>query len=273
MLYFRFSDIGIHFCYGFNYYGYFSELSYSFPIRKRLSQKMMKNSVLPRKSAALNGFMIFVLSVCSHSLKADEPLLPPQKVIQEIAAVLQKRLLDEDFKSDVLKAREFVLSVVEPHLDFNRFSAYVLGKHWKRASRDQKNRFKKEFKTLLVRTYTTAFSEYADSEIRFSRLDLKPGDKKIIVKTEILQSGAAPVSISYRMVDKKGAWKVYDVIIEGISLVTNYRSSIKNEIARTGSLDTVIEHLAARNSELANSEDTAEAIDTADAMDTANDGS
>ena len=108
----------------------------------------MKNSVPPCKLAALNGFLIFVLSVCAHSLKADESLLPPQKVIQEIATTLQERLLDEDFKSDVPRAREFVLSVVEPHLDFHRFSAYVLGKHWKKANRDQKKRFKKEFKTL-----------------------------------------------------------------------------------------------------------------------------
>ena len=230
----------------------------------------MKNSVPPRKLAALNGFMIFVLSVCGHSLKADASLLPPQKVIQEIATTLQERLLDEDFKNDVLKAREFVLSVVEPHLDFHRFSAYVVGKHWKKANRDQKKRFKKEFKTLLVRTYTTAFSEYADSEIRFSPLALRPEDKKIIVKTEILQSGAAPVAISYRMINKKGTWKVYDVIIEGISLVTNYRSSIKNEIARTGSLDTVIERLAARNNKAA---DTWKAVDPTDAVITANDGS
>ena len=211
----------------------------------------MKNSAPTGKFAVLNGFMIFVLSVYGHSLKAEESLQPPQKVIQEIAVTLQERLRDEEFKRDVLKAREFVLAVVEPHLDFHRFSAYVMGKYWKKANRDQKQRFKKEFKTLLIRTYTTAFSEYADSEIRFPPLNLKPEDKKIIVKTEVLQSGTAPVTISYRMVNKKGAWKVYDVIIEGISLVTNYRSSIKNEIARTGSLDTVIEHLAARNNKAA----------------------
>ncbi len=81
------------------------------------------------------------------------------------------------------------------------------------------------------------------------------------------------------MINKKGEWKVYDVIIEGISLVTNYRSSIKNEIARTGSLDTVIEHLAARNSEAANSGNKAEgvdavnAVDAPDAMNAASDGS
>ena len=233
----------------------------------------MKNSVSPRKLVALNGLMIFALSVFGHSLKADESLLPPQKVIQEIATTLQERLRDEDFKSDVPKAREFVLAVVEPHLDFNRFSAYVLGKHWKKTNLDQKKRFKKEFKTLLVRTYTTAFSEYADSEIRFLPLAFKPEDKKIIVKTEVLQPGAAPIALSYRMINKRGSWKVYDVIIEGISLVTNYRSSIKNEIARTGSLDIVIEHLAERNSEAANSADTAEGVNTADATDTVNDGS
>ncbi len=233
----------------------------------------MKNSITPHKSAVLNGFMIFMLSVCTYTLKADESLLPPQQVIQEIADTLQERLKQEDIKNDTAKAREFVLTVVEPHLDFNRFSAYVLGKHWRTANRDQKKRFKKEFKTLLVRTYTTAFTEYANSEIRFLPLDLKPEEKKIIVKTEVLQSGSAPVAISYRMISKNGTWKVYDVIIEGISLVTNYRSSIRNEIARTGSLDIVIQNLAERNNKAANAGPATAQVDTVGAEDSANDGS
>ncbi|MEN8261743.1 MAG: ABC transporter substrate-binding protein, partial [Pseudomonadota bacterium] len=132
-------------------------------------------------------------------------------------------------------------------VDFNRVSALVLGKNWKKASGDQKARFKKEFKALLIRTYAAAFTEYASWKIRYIPLRMRPDDKKVVVKTEILQPGARPVAVNYRMINKKGDWKVYDIIIEGISLVTNYRTTFKNEVAKSGSLDSVIERLADRN--------------------------
>ena len=99
---------------------------------------------------------------------------------------------------------------------------------------------------LLVRTYTTAFTEYANWKIRYLPLD-EASDKKALVKTEILQSGGQPVAVNYRMVREGTDWKVYDVLIEGISLLQNYRSSFTEEIARTGSLDQLIGHLAERN--------------------------
>lgn len=205
----------------------------------------MKDSIRFFKLAIVNGFVCLILFLCANS-QADDSLSPPQQVIQKTSDELQSTLQTAEMRNNVEKAREFVQTVLEPHTDFGRFSALVLGKHWKKASADQKSRFKKEFKGLLVRTYATAFTEYSDWEIRYLPLRTNSDDKKVVVKTEVLQPGAAPVSISYRMINKKGEWKVYDIIIEGISLIKNYRTSINNDIKSTGSLDSVIDKLAAR---------------------------
>jgi phospholipid transport system substrate-binding protein len=83
--------------------------------------------------------------------------------------------------------------------------------------------------------------------VRFLPYKLKEGDKKVIVKTQILQPGIQPLAVNYRMVLTKGEWKVYDIMIEGVSLVTNYRTSIKNEVKKLGSLNAVIDNLAKKN--------------------------
>ena len=124
----------------------------------------------------------------------------------------------------------------------------MLGKHWRTATPDQRERFKQEFRLLLVRTYTTAFTEYSDWKIRYLPLEKEASDKKVMVKTEILQSGGQPVAINYRMVHEGDDWKVYDVLIEGISLLQNYRTSFNDEVEQTGSLDQLIAHLSERNS-------------------------
>ena len=189
--------------------------------------------------------MILGLFPVSKGVAAD--LVAPQIAIENASNELKEKLQDETFTQDFAKINVFVEQTINPHVDFNRISALVLGKLWKKATRDEKARFKAEFKTLLVRTYSRAFVEFKDWSVRFLPLKLAEGAKKTIVKTEILQPGIQPLAINYRMVLSKGQWKVYDIMIEGVSLVTNYRSSIKNEFKKTGSLTAVIEHLAKRN--------------------------
>ena len=193
------------------------------------------------------GALSLLLSLLSATAVAEEGLLAPQKVIQHTADQMQVTLQKPEYKNDFRKATSFVDGILESHVDFERVSIMILGKHWKQATPEQRAKFKKEFRMLLVRTYTTAFTEYADWQIRYLPLDMKPGDKKAMVRTEILQSGAQPVGVNYRMVYTKGDWKVYDVLIEGISLLQNYRSSFTEEVSRTGSLDHLIARLAERN--------------------------
>jgi phospholipid transport system substrate-binding protein len=200
--------------------------------------------------ASLVWILALALGLASMMSLAEEPesLLPPQIVIQHTSQELQKNLQKPEYKNNFTKATQLVDRILETHVDFDRVSILILGKFWKTATPEQQARFKKEFRTLLVRTYTTAFTEYANWNIRYLPLTLAEGESKALVRTEILQSGAQPVAVNYRMVNINNDWKVYDVLIQGISLVQNYRTSFTNEVSRTGSLDQLISELEQRNS-------------------------
>ena len=176
-------------------------------------------------------------------------LLSPQKAIEGASSQLKEKLQNPSFTKDFSQITSFVESVIYPHVDFNRISALVLGKLWRTASQDERIRFKKEFKTLLIRTYSRAFIEFNDWSVRFLPLKMAPNATKVIVKTEILQPGIQPIGVNYRMLLTKGEWKVYDIMIEGVSLVTNYRTTFSNEVKSKGSLAAVIDALAVRNAE------------------------
>ncbi|MGR9086320.1 MAG: MlaC/ttg2D family ABC transporter substrate-binding protein, partial [Gammaproteobacteria bacterium] len=117
------------------------------------------------------------------------------------------------------------------------------------ATNEERGRFKQEFQTLLVRTYSRAFIEFKEWSVRFLPLQMEPGANKVVVKTEVLQPGIQPVGVNYRMFLANGQWKAYDIMIEGVSLVTNYRTTFTNEVQAKGSLSAVIDGLAKRNAE------------------------
>lgn len=181
-------------------------------------------------------------------------LLEPQQVIEDASSQLKVRMQDPGFTKDFRKITEFVHSVIYPHADFDLISSLVLGKLWKDASASEKEAFKKEFQTLLIRTYSRAFVEFKEWSVRFLPVNAEDDARKVMVKTEILQPGLQPIAVNYRMLHNKGEWKVYDILIEGVSLVTNYRTSFKNEVERTGSLQEVINQLAKRNTEALSSQ-------------------
>ena len=174
-------------------------------------------------------------------------LLAPQIAIENVSSKLKEKLQDEAFIKDFSQVNLFVEDIIKPHMDFGRISALVLGKLWKKTTKEEKKRFKQEFQILLVRTYSRAFVDFKDWSVRFLPLKLKEGQKRTIVKTEILQPGVQPLGVNYRMVLSKNNWKVYDIMIEGVSLVTNYRTSIKNEYKKSGSISGLIDQLAKRN--------------------------
>lgn len=176
-------------------------------------------------------------------------LAEPQMAIEDASNKLKQRLQDPGFSKDFKKITVFVEDVIYPHVDFDLISSLVLGKLWKTATPEEKAGFKKEFQTLLVRTYSRAFVEFKDWSVRFLPLNQDGDEKKVMVKTEILQPGLQPIAVNYRMLLTRGEWKVYDILIEGVSLVSNYRTSFKTEVERSGSLQQVIDQLAKRNIE------------------------
>jgi phospholipid transport system substrate-binding protein len=199
-------------------------------------------------------YRLFSLSVLLWSLLAvngatASDLLPPQMAIQEASDKLQQKLQDKSFSQNFAQVAQFVDQTIYPHTDFDKISELVLGKLWNSASSDEQTRFKREFQTLLVRTYSRAFVEFKDWTVRFLPLEMENGASKVVVKTEVLQPGLQPISVNYRMLLANGEWKAYDIMIEGVSLVTNYRSTFSNEVKTKGSLAAVIDGLAKRNAE------------------------
>ncbi len=133
-----------------------------------------------------------------------------------------------------------------PNFDFDRVCRMVLGKNWKSASPEQQATFQKEFRSLLLRTYATALGKYKNQVIEYKPLRAEPGAKNVSVKTQILQPGGQPITVDYSLVKADSGWKVYDIVIESVSLVTNYRSQFSNEI-RTNGLDSLNKKLAEKN--------------------------
>lgn len=208
-----------------------------------------------KQPAASILFFALLLGLMPANKGIAEALQPPQQIIQSVSTQLQQKLKDKSFTKNFAQVTEFVNGVISLHTDFDRIAPLVLGKHWKTATADEQQRFKHEFQTLIVRTYSRAFVEYNDWTIRFPPLEIPAGTTKVIVKTDVLQPNRQPVSVNYRMFQSKGEWKVYDILIDGVSLVTNYRSTFSNEIQTKGSLSAVIDGLVKRNAEALSAKD------------------
>jgi phospholipid transport system substrate-binding protein len=193
--------------------------------------------------------LIAFLSCAAFSATAANELNAPQRVIQETSDLLYD-IIQKD--NERLNNRQYVFQlvseVIEPRVDLDKISRLVLGKYWRKASQDQKDQFQQEFKGLFVNTYATAFKEFDEWTVHFMPMSLDPTKKRVIVKTEIIQASSPPIAVNYRMaINKAGEWKAYDVIIEGISMVTNYRASFAKSIKRSGGLKNVINQLAEKN--------------------------
>jgi len=182
------------------------------------------------------------------SVATAETLPPPEQAVQDVSESLKTLLQNnqERIKTDSAYVYQLADEVIAPRVDFNRLSGLALGKHWRRATAEQKKEFMKQFQRLLVRTYSTAFREFGDWSLRFvPRRDVADA-VGVIVRSEIQRSGGAPVSVNYRMHQKDGDWLVYDVVIEGISLVTNYRSTFAKEVRLNG-MDGLIKRVTNLN--------------------------
>ena len=172
----------------------------------------------------------------------------PQLLVKQVTDKVLARLDSERaaLKADPRKIYPLVEDLVLPHFDFSRMSAWVLGRYWRTASADQRSRFTREFRTLLVRTYAVALLEYSGQTIGYLPSRMSESGKTALVRTEIAQSGQSPVALNYSLYWNGKQWLVYDITVEGVSLVTNYRSSFAAQIAGNG-LDTLIAQLEKRN--------------------------
>ena len=164
---------------------------------------------------------------------------------QEVLVILkQDKAIQNGNQSRVY---QLVEAKILPNFDFNRMTQLAVGKHWPSATAQQKQSLVTEFRNLLVRTYSRSLTEFSGQTVEFKPLAIKPDDTDVTVHSEIRQPGGQqPIPIDYSMYKTAFGWKVYDVSIDGVSLVTNYRASFSNAIRQSG-IDGLIHTLAAQS--------------------------
>jgi phospholipid transport system substrate-binding protein len=187
-------------------------------------------------------------ATASHAIADVAPDALARSVTDEVLAIIRA---DKDLQAgNPQKVAQLVESKVLPHFNFTRMTQLAVGRNWRQTSAEQQKVLTDEFKTLLVRTYTTAFTGYRNQTIEYRPLRMSPTDTDVIVKSLIKQPTGQPVAVDYSMEKTGSTWKVYDVKIEGISLVENYRNTFNAEIQRTG-VDGLIAALKNKNKALA----------------------
>ena len=191
-------------------------------------------------------FLLFAAAGWTGAAAAQEvlPDVLVKNVTLEVVDIIRK---DKEIQAgDQKKVIDLIETKVLPHFNFSSMTGLALGTNWPKATAEQKRELMQEFRTLLVRTYASALSSYRDHKFDFLPLRLKPTDTDVTVQVRVVQSGAQPVTIDYSMEKTAAGWKVYDVIVGGVSLVANYRTDFANQVRETG-IEGLIKTLAAKN--------------------------
>ncbi len=190
----------------------------------------------------LRAAALFMLLFTFAAYAQEAPDVLVKKTVDDVLGVIKQT-------KDPRKLIEAAEQKVVPHFDFKQMTQLAVGRAWAQASAAQREALERGFRTLLVRTYTFALAS-ASGE---SKVDVKPaavrGDEAV-VRTVAIEPGRKPVQIDYRMAKMPNGWKVFDVTVENLSLVTTYRSSFQSEISRSG-IDGLIKIIEARNQKTA----------------------
>lgn len=196
-----------------------------------------------KRFAALFAFWVMVFNPVwaqeNQALSAPDQVL--QSVMNEVLTQLEK---DPTYRQDSAKLKQLVEKNIVPHINFRRMTALAVGKEWRKASEEEKQTLTKLFSDLLIRTYSNALSSYgADAQkIIYKPLKMKAGDTEATVKMQLQQPGAKPIDFDTRMEQQRDGWRIYDVAVAGISLVTNYRDQF-NQTLRQGGFAALIDLL------------------------------
>lgn len=186
-------------------------------------------------------------SLLSISAAVAQDIAPDALVRSVSSDVLEIVHKDKDIQSgNIAKAVELAEAKVLPHFDFAHMTRLAVGKDWRKASPEQQKALVDEFRTLLVRTYSKAFIEYRNQTIEYKPLKMQPTETDVWVRTLVNQTTGKPVQIDYNLEKTDQGWKVYDISVAGVSLVTNYRSSFAQEVS-LGGVDGLVASLRAKN--------------------------
>jgi phospholipid transport system substrate-binding protein len=196
------------------------------------------------KAALLGLALAFATTVPAQEIPPDQLV---KTVTLEVVELITK---DREIQAgNRAKLIQLIDAKVLPHFNFSAMTALALGQSWNKANPDQKKRLTEEFRALLVRTYASALAAYSEQKLDFRPLRAKPTDTDVTVQVRVLQPGAQPVPIDYSMEKTASGWKVYDVMVGGVSLVANYRTEFNNVVRESG-IDGLVKNLSAKNRSL-----------------------
>ena len=189
-------------------------------------------------------FLSLLMIVPAASAQEDSPDAMIQGVTEEVLGIVRQ---DKEIQGgNTQRAIDLVEAKVLPHFNFQRMTALAVGRDWNKANAEQKKRLAEEFKTLLVRTYSNALTGYRNQTIRYRPTRMQAGATDAVVRSEILQPGNKPIQLQYSVEKQGEGWKVYDVVVAGVSLVSNYRSTFNQEVSANG-IDGLIIMLVEKN--------------------------
>ena len=193
----------------------------------------------------LRYFIPLLVALAPLGAAAQEsPDAMVKRIADEVVAIVKT---DKDLQAgNSAKVVQLAEQKVLPHFDFTRMTRLAVGRNWQQATPEQREALIKEFRTLLVRTYSSSLSQYRDQKIQVKPLQASPTDEDVLVRTAVIQENGPQIPIDYRMEKAKDGWKVYDVVIDGASLVTTYRGSFNDQIQRSG-IDGLVKTLQDRN--------------------------
>jgi phospholipid transport system substrate-binding protein len=194
----------------------------------------------------MKWLMMMLAGLAMSPVASADELAPDamvKNVTDEVLAIVRK---DKDIQKDTSKAVDLVETKVLPHFDFDRMTALAVGKDWRQANPGQRKALTEEFRTLLVRTYSKALTEYRNQTMTIKLLRMQPDRSDARVRAKVNQPGGKAIEIDYDLEGQDHAWKVYDISVDGISLVTNYRSTFAQEVSASG-IDGLIKSLHEKN--------------------------
>jgi len=196
----------------------------------------------------ISAFLLSLFILCAPAFAQQGPDELVRSVTEEVMNIVRS---DKDIQSgNTQKTITLIEQKILPHFNFTHMTALALGRDWAKASPEQQKKLSAEFQTLLVNTYSNALAAYRNQTINYKPFRMAASQTDALVRTEVRQPGGNPVQLDYRLEKEGNAWKVYDVIVGGISLVTNYRDTFAQEV-RNGGVDGLIRSLSAKNKQIA----------------------
>ena len=186
--------------------------------------------------------LVLIAAPPVHAQKAPDALV--KRIAEETLTTIRS---DKELQAgNPAKVKQLIESKLVPNFDTARMTALAMGRNWRSATPEQQKQLTEQFKTLLIRTYSNALTNYRDNTMNYKPLRSNPGDTDVVVRTEVTRPGQAPVQIDYSMEKTPEGWKAYDVIVAGVSLVTNYRDEF-NDTVKSSGVDGLIKTLSDKN--------------------------